>query len=181
VVEWSQTRLAAYEEKVKELKGQGLKETDAKEKAAHDLEIYDVENLKVSHDDMLNAGGDVGDKLIFYLRTTKVKSPISKREEPLLDPDRLILTYQYRDRKMGSGSIGDGFAIKGPTSNKVSSRSDPPPVSHDWKMQCTTIEPLNPGSSRDSFTSYAVLRDDYNEHFYAILPKGYLPSTSGNG
>ena len=79
---------------------EGSKHQEAKEQAANELEIFDVENLNIGSDDMLNPGGDTGRMLISYLRETKVTDPDSGKEVPLLDPDRPVLVYQLRNGRM---------------------------------------------------------------------------------
>jgi len=63
-------------------------------------EIYDIENPNVARWDQLNLGGDAGQILLDYLRSTRVTDPIKGGEVYILEPDRAILWYEYRDGKI---------------------------------------------------------------------------------
>jgi len=100
VVEDLKEKTRLYKEKAKEYVDKGFERQEANERAANELGIFDVENFNIGNDDMLNPGGDTGRVLISYLRETKVTDPDSGKEVPLLDPDRPVFVYQFRDGRM---------------------------------------------------------------------------------
>jgi hypothetical protein len=73
--------------------------------------VYDTENRNVERRDQLNFGGDAGQILIEYLRSPSLLPWV---EHPLLDPERPILTYQYKDGKIQCFEHTSGCSGKRP-------------------------------------------------------------------